>query len=97
MTAKEAIDKAMQKVKFEIGDQYFTLIGWKSPHTGQRSGPFVVTSYGDMVVEVGPDGKFKEIYSGKADCYFPYIEERSSNNKVRKALCKVLAGLGNDD
>ncbi len=74
MTARAAYDKAMKHHRITVNDNWFAAIGWKSPNTGQVSGPFFVTAYGDAVVEVDRHGVFKDMYPAKADCYFPWFE-----------------------
>lgn len=73
MTAGKAWKIAVDKHKITISGDWFAMIGWKSPETGEISGPFLVTRSGNQVIEVDRNGKYVESYPHNADCYFPWI------------------------
>jgi len=77
MNIRKAYDIAVKKTSVTFGRQghYFALVGWKSPDSGQRSGPFLVTVQGGEAIEVNRHGKFKDSYPATSKHYFPWINE----------------------
>lgn len=76
MTAGEAYDKAVKKMSQAIGNNghYFTMLGWKNPENGRTQGPILVTRDGDVIIEITRKGKFRDAFSAKAKCYYPWID-----------------------
>lgn len=73
MTAGEAFDIAIKDHRLTLNSEWFAMVGWKSPESGHESGPFFVTRHGKTIVEVDRHGVYRESFSSKADCYFPWI------------------------
>jgi len=75
MTVREAVEEAQKTFSVSMGEQgtYFTAIGWESPETGQKTGPFFVCIVDGLAIEVDKDGKFRDFYSAKAEHYFPFF------------------------
>lgn len=75
MTAGKAFDIAVANHKITINGDWFTMIGWQSPETGQITGPLLVTKTNKTIIEVDRNGKYVESYMAKCDCYFPWLGE----------------------
>jgi hypothetical protein len=52
------------------------MMGWKSPESGETKGPFMVTVWLGVAVEIGENGRFKDMFPANADGYFPWMEEK---------------------
>lgn len=77
MKIRKAYDIAIEKTKIDFGRQghYFTWVGWRSPSSGEKFGPYLVTISGDEAIEISRKGNLKDIFSADAKHYFPWIEE----------------------
>ena len=58
--------------KVEMRNQYFGLVGWKSPSDGILHGPFLVHVFRGAGIELTNDGKLKDVIPADAEYYFPW-------------------------
>ena len=74
MTVKQAFNVAIKTFKVSMGNdgQNFTALGWKSQESGNRSGPFFISIFDGVAIEVDRNGKFKSVYSERVEGYFPW-------------------------
>lgn len=63
------------KQTFMVDSTPFALVGWKNDE-GKTSGPFVVTVWLAVAVEIGENGRFRDMFPAGAEGYFPWMEEK---------------------
>jgi hypothetical protein len=78
MTVKAAFDLACDEHTFEVGinGHYFAQVGWKSPYSGVLKGPYLVHVTEKTCIEIDRHGVFKDSYSAKTDCFFPWVQAK---------------------
>jgi hypothetical protein len=77
MTLLQAYNTAKsnkQVVQVEFHD--FAMLGWKSPESGKTSGPFMFTVWLGVAVEIGENGRFKDMVPAGAEGYFLWMEDK---------------------
>jgi hypothetical protein len=65
-----------EKLTFMVETTPFALLGWKSDD-GSTKGPFIVTVFLATAIEIGENGRFKDMFPAGAEGYFPWVEEKT--------------------
>lgn len=75
MTVQAAYNIAIKTFLVSVGESgaYFTALGWKSPESGEVTGPFLVHIHGNTAIEINEKGEYRDSYPAKADHYFPWF------------------------
>lgn len=77
MTVMQAFNKARdEKQVVMVESTPFAMLGWKSPESGETKGPYMITVWMACAVEIGENGRFKDMFPAGAEGYFVWMEEK---------------------